>query len=347
MDSWQDQPLVVRLLSASCRPNARRLMRALILIASPVALLLAQPAERVVPAGHIVVQTGDVTRFFKVLNANHGRPRADDLQHGYLDADTDALRSFTDSRIGSMERLASVIQHKPSLFAKARTCGTALPSIRTRVAAAVDQLGALLPSARFPPVTVLVGRGNSGGVTTEAGVVIGLEALCNVDWMQADVSDHFVHLIAHEYVHVQQPGARVDVEQASCSIDAAGRRRRIRGRTDLRATGQRASAALDAGSRVCAGARVPAGQHGYRSFEVAVQRPQRRCVPRRSRLLDRLPHRPCLCCARARHAQRHRRTAGCPAWKRCSAAGSKWMATCVRSRRKHADADTVMPASCW
>jgi len=58
-----------------------------------------------------------------------------------------------------------------------------------------------------------VGRGNSGGVTTEAGVVIGLEALCNADWMQADVSDRFVHLIAHEYVHVQQPGARVEVEQ--------------------------------------------------------------------------------------------------------------------------------------
>lgn len=197
--------------AASYAHHARCLMRALILIASPVALLQAQAAERVVPAGRIVVQTDDVTCFFKVLDANHGRPSADDLQHGYLDAGTDALRSFTDSRIGSMERLARAIQDKPSLFAKART--TALPSIRTRVAAAVDQLGALLPSARFPSVTVLVGRGNSGCVTTEAGVVIGLEALCNADWMQADVSDRFVHLIAHEYVHVQQPGARVEVEQ--------------------------------------------------------------------------------------------------------------------------------------
>ncbi len=125
-------------------------MWALILIASPVALLQAQAAERIVSAGHIVVQTDDVTRFFKVMDANQGRPSADELQHGYLDAGTDALRSFTDSRIGSMERLASAIQDKPALFAKAGTCATALPSIRTRVAAAVDQLGALLPSARFP-----------------------------------------------------------------------------------------------------------------------------------------------------------------------------------------------------
>jgi len=82
-----------------------------------------------------------------------------------------------------------------------------------RVAAAVDQLGTLLPSAALSPVTVLVGRCNSGGVTAEAGVVIGLQALCDAAWMQADVGDRFVHLIAHEYVHVQQPSARVEVEQ--------------------------------------------------------------------------------------------------------------------------------------
>jgi hypothetical protein len=63
------------------------------------------------------------------------RPSAEDLQRGYLDAGTDALRSFTDSRIGSMERLARAIQDKPALFAKARTCAAALPAIRARVAA--------------------------------------------------------------------------------------------------------------------------------------------------------------------------------------------------------------------
>jgi hypothetical protein len=118
-----------------------------------------------------------------VLDANQGRPSADDLQHGYLDAGgCPAQLHRPPYRLDGAAGQA--IQDKPALFAKARTCATALPSIRTRVAAAVDRLGALLPSARFPPVTVLVGRGNSGGVTTEAGVVIGLEALCNADWMQ-------------------------------------------------------------------------------------------------------------------------------------------------------------------
>lgn len=194
-------------------PHARRAVRVLLLVALPMMQLPANAAERAQPSARIVVQTDDVTRFFSVLDATGGKPSAEDLQRGYLDTGTEALRSFTGSRIGSMERLARAIQDKPALFARARTCAAALPAIRARVADALDRLGTLLPTARFPPVTVLVGRGNSGGVTTEDGVVIGLEALCNADWMQPDVGDRFVHLIAHEYVHVQQPGASVDVAQ--------------------------------------------------------------------------------------------------------------------------------------
>ena len=157
------------------------------------------------------VQTNDVTRFFQVFDAADGRPDADALRRGYLETGSDALRDFTDIRIGSMERLAQAIVDKPALFDKARTCAAALPAIRSRVVDALDKLEAVLPAARFPPVTVLVGRGTTGGVTTPAGVVIGLETLCNADWMQDDITDRFVHLIAHEYVHVQQHGAAVEV----------------------------------------------------------------------------------------------------------------------------------------
>ncbi|MGQ4583001.1 DUF2268 domain-containing putative Zn-dependent protease [Lysobacter sp. F60174L2] len=160
-----------------------------------------------------VVHTGDVARFFEVFDAAEGQPGAEALQRGYLDAGSDALREFTQIRIGSMERLADAIAAKPALFETARACAARLPEIRNRVVDALDELHAVLPSARFPPVTVLVGRGTTGGVTTPAGVVIGLETLCNADWMQADVGDRFVHLIAHEYVHVQQHGAAVEVAE--------------------------------------------------------------------------------------------------------------------------------------
>jgi uncharacterized protein YjaZ len=45
-----------------------------------------------------------------------------------------------------------------------------------------------------------------------SGVQIGLEALCATDWLNPSVEDRFVHVIAHEYAHVQQVPALVDDE---------------------------------------------------------------------------------------------------------------------------------------
>jgi uncharacterized protein YjaZ len=72
-------------------------------------------------------------------------------------------------------------------------------------------LGRLYPEARFPPVTIAVGRGKPVGVGSPAsGVQIGLEALCATNYLNPNVEDRFVHVIAHEYAHVQQVTALVD-----------------------------------------------------------------------------------------------------------------------------------------
>jgi hypothetical protein len=60
------------------------------------------------------------------------------------------------------------------------------------------------PEANLPPVTVGVGRGRPVGVADQNGVMIGQEALCAADFMNPDVEDRFVYVIAHEYAHVQQ-----------------------------------------------------------------------------------------------------------------------------------------------
>ena len=44
------------------------------------------------------------------------------------------------------------------------------------------------------------------------GVQVGLECLCATNWLNPNVEDRFVFVIAHEYAHVQQVRALVDDE---------------------------------------------------------------------------------------------------------------------------------------
>src|SRR5580704_19687492 len=88
-----------------------------------------------------------------------------------------------------------------------------LPHVRQRLQAALLELGRLYPEAKFRPVTIAVGRGKPVAVGSPAfGVQVGLEALCATDWLNPNVEDRFVHVIAHEYVHVQQAPSLADDE---------------------------------------------------------------------------------------------------------------------------------------
>ena len=151
------------------------------------------------------IRIADVELFYRVYDAANGAPSAEVLQSDYLDAGSDGLRQFIPSRIISADALAKAINKNRDTYEKARTCAAELPDVRQRLAAALKKLGEIYPAAKFPPVTLLIGRGNTGGTTGKAGVLIGVETICKADWMQADVGDRLVHLIAHEYAHVQQP----------------------------------------------------------------------------------------------------------------------------------------------
>lgn len=151
------------------------------------------------------IRIADVNLFFRVYDAAKGAPSAEILQKDYLDAGSDGLRQFIPQHIDSAAALAKAIGEHRDTYERARTCAAELPDVRQRLAAALKKLGEIYPEAKFPPVTMLIGRGNTGGAPGKAGVLIGVETVCKADWMQADVGDRLVHLIAHEYAHVQQP----------------------------------------------------------------------------------------------------------------------------------------------
>lgn len=153
------------------------------------------------------IDTSDVERFYAVYDAARGMPTAEDLQRRYLDPGSDGLHQFAAMRDITGIALAAAIAKDHTPYEKARRCAQALPAIRARLGEALARLDALVPEAVDAPVTLVIGRTKTGGTTSRAGVLIGLETLCAADFLEADLEDRFVHLIAHEYAHVQQPAA--------------------------------------------------------------------------------------------------------------------------------------------
>jgi len=171
-------------------------------------------AATVAAAAGPVIQTEDVERFYRVYEAANGQPKAEQLQHDYIDAGTEGLHQFAKIRHISGEAIATTLAKRPEIYVDAKRCTGVLPRVRERLAVAMRKLGNLYPEARFPPVTIAVGRGKPVGVGSPVtGVQIGLEALCATNWLNANVEDRFVNVISHEYVHVQQVQALVDDEK--------------------------------------------------------------------------------------------------------------------------------------
>lgn len=171
-----------------------------LLLAAPIAISTAHAASP-------TVHTEDVYRFYKVYDAAHGHPTAAALQHDYLDPGSPGLHRLAKLRRVTGKRIAATLARDPKIYAHARRCMAVLPRVRTRLDAALAKLRRLYPEAQFPPVTIAVSRGKPVAATDAKGVMVGLEALCAVTWLEPDLENRFVHVIAHEYAHVQQAHA--------------------------------------------------------------------------------------------------------------------------------------------
>lgn len=156
------------------------------------------------PDGPTIVETGDVDRFFALYDAAAGSPSANDLQD-YIDQGSDGLRTLAKRRAVTGARIADALATRADIYANARECAQVLPAARRRLEHALRELSEIYPAARTPTVTIVVGRGRPVGIGDPAtGVQISLEALCAAGFLNPDLEDRFVFVIAHEYVHVQQ-----------------------------------------------------------------------------------------------------------------------------------------------
>ena len=178
-----------------------------------LALAAASLARAAGEAAGPVIQTEDVDRFYRLYDATGGHPTADQLQHDYLDPGTDGLHRLARERNVTGAAIAKTLAAHPEMYSDAKRCLVVLPRVRRRLEVSLRALGRLYPQAQFPPVTIAIGRGKPVAVASPGkGVQIGLEALCATNWLNPNVEDRFVHVIAHEFVHVQQAQSLADDE---------------------------------------------------------------------------------------------------------------------------------------
>jgi hypothetical protein len=168
---------------------------------APAAAAIARPR----------ILTHDVIRFYEIYDAADGRPTEEQLQRDYIDSGSEGLHQFAKVRNLSGRTLASALALRPADYSGARRCVAGLDEVRRRLTIALGKLGELYPEAKYPPVTIFIG----GGTTRAAGVLVGLETICRANWLEPNTEDRLVHLIAHEYAHVQQPVAQGDSSGAT------------------------------------------------------------------------------------------------------------------------------------
>lgn len=183
--------------------------------AALAALLSGNAAHAAEAAPRVAIATSDVDRFYTLYDDPALAADPDRLAARYLADPSPGLVEFMALRRITPEKLAAALRDKPQVFRDARGCAAKLPNVRARLVAATDQLAQIYPAASFPPITVAIGRTTTAGTANAKGLYIGLEALCAAKFIEADDEDRFVHVIAHEYVHAQQPLAQIEDREES------------------------------------------------------------------------------------------------------------------------------------
>lgn len=185
-----------RLSSAEPSFVKKKLMKKIItfLIGSLISVSAFSQSRFTQDPGRAEFVTSDVKNFwlaFDSLSTTSGNPFKEYMRKGSA-----GLRGFTDSRIVSAEALYSKVLENKEEYLKCRHVLDSLPIKEMQVKEVYKALKTLYPGAQFPPVYFVVGRFNSGGTTSEDGLIIGVEKLKNLDGL--------VPLIAHELIHFQQ-----------------------------------------------------------------------------------------------------------------------------------------------
>lgn len=168
------------------------------IIVSVLSLLfsLANAQERNFPQSpqEATFVTSDIRNFwiaFDSLKTAKGNPFETYIAKGSI-----GLQGFIPYRIISADSLKNMVLRSKDAYEQNRNIEPLIKAKEREIKPYFYALEYWYPYAVYPPVYFVVGRFNSGGTTSEDGLIIGAEKLTDLDGLQG--------LIIHESIHFQQ-----------------------------------------------------------------------------------------------------------------------------------------------
>lgn len=140
--------------------------------------------------------TSDIQLFWSTLDRAPSDSLADYLQHDYLEKASVGVRDFIGGRIQSAEDLARYVQSHRAKYDSVRAARLDVTRADADIRAAFRKLKQIYPDAVFPDVYFVIGRFNSGGTSSNHGLLIGAE-------MYRDPAQ-LPSIVSHELIHFQQ-----------------------------------------------------------------------------------------------------------------------------------------------
>jgi len=140
--------------------------------------------------------TSDIQLFWSALDRAPADSLAEYLQHDYLDKASVGVRDFIPGRILSAEDLAAYVRARRATYDSVRAANLDVTKAEADIRNAFRRLKELYPPAVFPDVYFVIGRFNSGGTSTDHGLLIGAE-------MYRDPAS-LPGIVSHELIHFQQ-----------------------------------------------------------------------------------------------------------------------------------------------
>ena len=163
----------------------------------------------------VTIVTQDIDNFWKAYDAGGATHSPNTFEELYLKPGSAGLESFNKSRIKGAENLIKSINKRPQYYASLRESTYKISSMKERISQVFEKMKELHPSMKPPTVYFLIGAMNSGGTSSDDGLIIGadmygLTAATDTselnDWLKTVLKpvEEIPHIVAHELVHFYQ-----------------------------------------------------------------------------------------------------------------------------------------------